>query len=1106
MQHCKSRKRVLQLSLAILLGLAPLSFPTTAKAETTQVKSDRVTLSLQNVTVEQMFSQIKKQTGYNFVISSELSKNLRRVSVTANNEAVKSVLERVLNPLNCTFDIDGRVITIYRKLSDNRNRTISGYVKDENGEVLVGVPICIGDSRVCTVTDANGFYTFKIPSETCDIKLTYVGMKTQYVTIPGGTTPVNRDVVMGSDTQLEEVVVTGIFTRKKESFTGSAATYTAKELKDMGTSNVLQSLKTLDPAFAIIDDTQFGSDPNRLPNMEIRGKSSMLGQRDELANDPNQPLFILDGFESSLQAINDLDINRIESITILKDAASTAIYGSKAANGVVVVETVKPKAGQLQVSYTGNFNVTVPDLTSYDMMNAPEKIEFERLSGRYDPSIVETANQTQSAISLTEAYYARLNSVAQGVNTDWLAQPVRVGVNQKHSLYVQGGSETFMFGIGGMYNGNTGVMKGSDREVFGGNLDMIYRVKKFQFSNKFSLSNASYNNPLVAFQEYVSANPYYRIYDDEGMLTPWLEYTDDVKMANPLYNASLNSRNHGNDLTISNHFQAEWTPNEMWKARARFGVTYDTDAVDIFTSPENTNQILNKQNGKRGEYTKTNTNALSYEGDISLTFAKLFADVHRINAVIGGDIYHTKSTAEGYTAEGFPAGDFTKPSFAAGYKEDGVPYYKDAISRSVNGYLNLGYAFKDRYLMDFSLRENGSSVFGSTAKWNTTWSVGLGWNIHMEPFIQNNFKWIDYFKLRGSWGNPGNQSFDSGRTLITYALASGTLNYFGIGALADQIGNPYLKWQITQDKNVGLDLTMFNNRLSFTVDYYHKVTDPLLIGITMPLSSGTTEYFSNAGKQTSQGLTFTAQYYILRNLEKRIMWSIRATGRTQDNKIDGIGNKLDAFNNSGRGSSTTRYFDGADPEDIWVVKSAGIDPSTGKELFYDLNGNYTYDYSYDNEQVCGNTRPDLEGVLGSSLTIGGFTASVNFRYQLGADVFNTALWNKVENIDFYFNQDRRALYERWHKAGDIVPFKDVRDQNPSPMTSRFIQNEKTLTLESVHLEYQFFSDSWIKRLGLGSLRIFADARDLFRLSTIRAERGTKYPYARTIEAGISLNF
>lgn len=1070
-------------------------------------QTSKVTMTFKNESLPSVFKRLEKATDYKFLFAYEDVGNYS-VNGEVKNATIQETMNYVLRDKPLSYTVEGKIVNVQsaNEKKSGRMRTIKGYVRDDAGEPLMGVPVCIGETRVCTVTDADGFYTFKIPVERTVLKFSYVGMDNKYETIGQGSTDVDRNITMSSSTQLKDVVVTGIFNRKKESFTGSAATYNKDDLIQMGSSNVLQSLKTLDPAFAIIEDTQFGSDPNRLPNMEIRGKSSMLGQRDELATDPNQPLFILDGFESSLQAINDLDINRIESITILKDAASTAIYGSKAANGVVVVETVKPKAGQLQVSYTGNFNVTVPDLSSYDMMNAPEKIEFERLSGRYDPSIIETANQTQTAIEVTENYYARLNSIAQGVNTDWLAQPVRIGVNQKHSMYVQGGSETFMFGIGGMYNGNTGVMKGSDREVFGGNLDMIYRVKKFQFSNKFSVNNASYNNALVAFSEYVSANPYYRIYDAEGMLTPWLEYNDEVQMANPLYNASLNSENHGNTLTLSNHFQAEWTPNEMWKARARFGVTHITDGTRIFTSPDNTNQILTKPNGRRGEYTKNNTNALSYEADASLTFAKLFNQVHRLNAVIGGDIYHTKSSTEGFTVEGFPSGDFTKPSFAAGYLKDGVPTYYDAISRSVNGYLNLGYAFKDRYLMDFSLRENGSSVFGSTAKWNTTWSVGLGWNIHMEPFIQNNFKWIDYFKLRGSWGNPGNQSFDSGRTLITYALASGNLNYFGIGALADQIGNPYLKWQITQDKNIGLDLTMFDNRVSFTVDYYHKVTDPLLIGITMPLSSGTTEYYSNAGKQTSQGLTFTAQYYILRNLEKRIMWSIRATGRTQDNKIDGIGNKLDAFNNSGRGSSTTRYFDGADPDDIWVVKSAGIDPSTGKEIFYDLEGNKLYDYSYDNEQVCGNTRPDLEGVLGTSFTYGGFTANVNFRYQLGADVFNTALWNKVENIDFLYNQDRRALYERWHKAGDIAPFKDVRDYNPSPMTSRFIQNEKTLTLESVHLEYQFFSDSWIKHLGLGSLRIFADARDLVRLSTIRAERGTSYPYARTIEAGVSLNF
>ena len=1070
-------------------------------------QTSKVTMTFKNESLPSVFKRLEKATDYKFLFAYE-DVGKYTVNGEVKKASIQETMDYVLRDKPLTYTVEGKIVNVQsaNEKKSGRMRTIKGYVRDDSGEPLMGVPVCIGETRVCTVTDVDGFYTFKIPVERTVLKFSYVGMDNKYETIGQGTNDVDRNIVMSSSTQLKDVVVTGIFNRKKESFTGSAATYNKDDLIQMGSSNVLQSLKTLDPAFAIIEDTQFGSDPNRLPNMEIRGKSSMLGQRDELATDPNQPLFILDGFESSLQAINDLDINRIESITILKDAASTAIYGSKAANGVVVVETVKPKAGQLQVSYTGNFNVTVPDLSSYNMMDATEKTEFERLAGKYDPDIVETPYLTDTEIRLGEQYYERLRSIAQGVNTDWLAQPVRVGVNQKHSLYVQGGSETFMFGIGGMYNGNTGVMKGSDREVFSGNLDMIYRVKKFQFSNKFSLSNASYNNPVVGYQEYVNANPYYRIYDEEGMLIQWLEYNEDVQMANPLWNASLNSENHGNDLTLSNHFQAEWTPNEMWKARARFGVTYDTDAARVFTSPDNTNQILNKVNGKRGEYTKTNTNALSYEGDVSLTFAKLFADVHRINAVIGGDIYHTKTSVEGYTAEGFPQGDFRKPSFAAGYLQDGVPTYYDAISRSVNGYLNFGYALMDRYLMDFSLRENGSSVFGSTAKWNTTWSVGLGWNIHMESFIQNNFKWIDYFKLRGSWGNPGNQSFDSGRTLVTYALASGNLNYFGIGALAQQIGNPNLKWQITQDKNVGLDLTLFDNRVSFTVDYFHKVTDPLLIGITMPLSSGTTSYFSNAGKQTSQGMTFTAQYYILRNLEKRIMWNIRATGRTQTNEINGIGNMLDAFNNSGRGSSTTRYFDGADPDDIWVVKSAGIDPSTGKELFYDLDGNPLYDYSYDYEQVCGNSRPDLEGVLGSSLTIGGFSASVNFRYQLGADVFNTALWNKVENVDMLYNQDRRALYERWHKAGDIVSFKDIRDVNPSPMTSRFIQNEKTLTLESVHLEYQFFSDSWIKHLGLGSLRVFADARDLVRLSTIRAERGTTYPFARTIECGVSLNF
>lgn len=222
-----------------------------------------------------------------------------------------------------------------------------------------------------------------------------------------------------------------------------------------------------------------------------------------MAEDPNQPLFILDGFESSLEAIYDLDMSRVASITILKDAASTAIYGSKAANGVVVVETVKPKAGHLDLSYNGSASVTWADLSSYNLMNSQEKLEFEKLAGRY------TGSSTTAEVELDRIYNDRLADVQRGVDTYWLAEPLQVGVNHRHSLYAQGGEGAYRFGIGMTYNGIQGIMKESKREVIGGNIDLTYRLDKLNFSNKMSFSNTSTGDPTVAFVNYANANPYY---------------------------------------------------------------------------------------------------------------------------------------------------------------------------------------------------------------------------------------------------------------------------------------------------------------------------------------------------------------------------------------------------------------------------------------------------------------------------------------------------------------------------------------------------------------------------------------------------------------------
>ena len=984
------------------------------------------------------------------------------------------------------------------------NREVRGKVIDEKKQPIPGVSVRLGGTSMGTATDVDGKFKLLIPADTATLVVSFIGMKTEIVRIPRLRAGVEQKeltiVLRDEDVRLEDVVVTGIFTRKKESFTGSASTYSAAELKTMGTQNILQGLKTLDPAFAILEDNQFGSDPNRLPNMEIRGKSSMSGLRDQLEADPNQPLFILDGFESTLAAINDLDINRVASITILKDAASTAIYGSKAANGVIVVETVKPEAGKLQVSYTGNMNLSIPDLSSYNLMNAREKLEFERLAGRFNPS------STTNEIELDGVYNEKLKEIESGVDTYWLAEPLRVGVNQKHSLYVQGGEGNFLFGLGAGYNGISGVMEESDRAVMSGNIDLIYRVSKFQFSNKFSFSSTDYKNPIVAFNEYARANPYYKKHGADGTIEKWLEKNDFFEASNPLWNASQNSRDEGKNLALSNYFIAEYFPTQEWRVRARIGLTYGNDDTEKFYSPNDT-RYENVEMIKKGQYTSTNTRSNQVEGELSVTYAKVLGK-HRINLVAGGNVFSNKSLTQGYSAVGFPEGDFTYPSFSNGYPENGTPTYYESVSRSVNGYFNTGYSFDDRYLMDFSLRTSGSSVFGTSRKYNTTWSVGLGWNLHKEKFIMDNLGWIDLLKLRASIGNPGNQSFDSAQTLLTYAFQYGSMNYFGLGAVLSQIGNADLKWQVTLDKNIGLDVTLFNKRFALTLDYYYKITDPLLIKVSTPLSSGTSTYMTNAGEQVSQGLTASVSYYIFQNFEERFSWMVRANLRTQKNRIDKIGDKLSTLNASGKGTNTVRYYDGADPDDIWAVRSAGIDPSNGKELFYAKDGSYTYDFTYDDEVICGNTRPDLEGVIGSSLNWKGFSVSLNFRYQLGADVFNEALYSKVENIsrsDLNRNQDKRALYERWQQAGDMVRFKDIANAATTPMSSRFVQEENVFTLESVYLGYEFY-DGWIKKLNLSSLKFQISMRDVFRASTIRSERGIAYPFARSIEAGLSFNF
>ena len=1110
MTRTSTIKKVL---LAALLLVSPSVMPVlTAAVNSVQQKEGEPLVSA--------FRKIEKTTGYRISYAQSDVKNLKAQGNTSSKDIHKA-LDTVIGNLPLAYSVEGKFVTVFPKKQKDTNSeatpkvttlnklTVRGKVYDQDGEGIPGVSVKVPSMQTAIVTGANGSFTLYLPQgRTTKLQFSFIGMK-DATYIFNGKHDINNLVINMKDdaTTINEVVVTGIYSRKKESFTGSSQTYNAEELKLVGNQNLIQSLKTLDPAFTVLENNEFGSDPNRLPDLEIRGKTSIVGLKETFGEDPNQPLFILDGFETTLQSIMDLSMDRIASVTVLKDAASTAIYGAKAANGVVVVETKAPEMGKLKFSYSGNFNVSWADLTDYNLMNAAEKLEFERLAGNFTSNIADYQEFQEIR------YNKLLANVLKGVDTYWLSEPLRTGLNQRHFISAQGGNEQLRYSLGVSYNKIDGVMKKSGRDILSGNIDVLYRVGKLTFSNKMTVNVTKHTNPTVSFSEYASANPYYPKYEEDGTIGKWLEYKENsmsttdasVIVGNPMYNDQLNSYDRGESFGVRNNFSMEYRPWNFFWIRARLGLTKETNESENFVSPENTAydqvDVL-----KKGSYSNQRSDGFSYDGDVTATYGQLLAKKHQINAVLGASIRESSDQSKGFSAVGFPEGNFTTPGFANQYTESGKPTYYDSKNRTANFYFNGGYSFDNRYLLDVNYRLDGSSVFGTNRKFSNTWAVGLAWNIHNEKFMKDT-ELFQMLKIRGSIGNPGNQNFGSYNTLTTYKFNNWMTNNFGTGLLIDAIGDPDLAWQKTIDLNVGLDVSLLN-RLHLNIDVFHKNTDPLLASIGIPASVGVTSRLANIGKQVTDGFNGTIRYSFIYRPKERMNWTTSLSFSHVRSHYENIGSTLAQYNNENLTKNMTRYYDGGSPSALWAVRSAGIDPATGKEIFITKSGNYTFSHSYDDEVEVGDTRPDVEGVFGNVFYYKGFSASIYMRYSLGGDTFLSTLYDKVENISssaLAKNQDRRALYDRWQKPGDIAKFKGISRTESTPMSSRFVSVNNYLTIESIRVSYEL-PYTLMKKMGLQGMTFSAYMNDIARWATVKEERGTSYPFSRSISMALSLNF
>ena len=987
-----------------------------------------------------------------------------------------------------------------------------GVVIDDTDAPLPGVSVTLPHSKGTGVTtDVNGRFEISVPESVHNLVFSYIGMKTQTVRVKGITKDIT--VRLESDAvNLKEAVVTGIYTRNAESFTGSMATYTNKELKQVGNLNVLQSLQALDPAFVITDNNLRGADPNATLDISIRGTTNLTDLESDYEYDPNQPLFILDGFESDLTTITNLNIDRVASITILKDAASTAIYGSKAANGVVVVETVKPEPGKLRFSYSGNYQVAWADLTDYNMMNAREKLAYEKLAGRYASGDYNLdANGEIIDEDQRQIYYNRLKQVEQGLDSYWLNEPLRTAFTQTHNIYVDGGDSAFLYGVGVNYSNTQGVMKGSGKDALNGNIRLTYRVDRLSFSNNTNLNYNTSDTEPVAFRNFVNANPYYSKYNENGEITKYFERTATLSgyeyAYNPLWDFNQKSYNRTNTFSLNNNFQVEWRILEELRLRGRFGVTIAQNESTVFHSPEET-MFAETDRLERGTYAKNSSRDTSYDGTLDLTYGRTFGN-HMLNLIGGMQFTESNSDAEAFSALGYMSDQYSNPNFSMGYPDGGKPSSTVVKSRTASYYFNLNYGYDMRYLVDLNLRTDGASVFGINNPFSTTWSFGLGWNVHNEKFLADSDV-ISYMKLRYSLGNPGNSNLDAKRANTVYNYYTAFQNPFGLAALVSQWGNKDLEWQRTLDQNIGIDLAFMDDRLRFTFDYFTKTTDPLLLSISLPPSTGTTTSPMNIGTMHNEGFTWQATYFVLRGNDYN--WSLTANMNHVKTSYDDMGNYLEYLNEQGRDEEAytlRRYYDGASPTALWAVRSAGIDPMTGNEVFIKKDGSYTFEWDTADEVVCGDTTPDVEGTFGTSAYWKGFSMNLIFSYRYGGQAFRQTLFDKVENIsesDLMYNQDKRAYYDRWQKPGDHAKFKRIDDLSESHMTSRFIEDENTLKLTTLSFGYENQTAPWLKTIGASSFNVRLSMNDLFYLSTIKEERGLDYPFQRSVMMSLGLSF
>lgn len=975
----------------------------------------------------------------------------------------------------------------------------SGTVYDENGDPMPLVTVQILGQTGGFITDSKGHFEFKTKNATERVRVTFMGYKAKAVTLRGGT-PLRIDLEPDNQT-IESVVVTGFTKKDKKSYTGAQTTIKSEQLLSVGTKNLLQGLEAFVPGLQVVQQNNLGSDPNARPDLNLRGRATFSGAA-------NLPLFVVDGAIVDVEYIYDMDMNTIESVTVLKDASASALYGAKAAAGVIVITTKPISEGAIRVNYSGTLRLSMPDLSDYHLLTPQQKLQYEDLAGLYKAggAAMATSFDNQNSLDLIRDRVVRM--IQSGTNTDWLAKPLRTGVSHSHTVSADGGDKYVRYGLSLRYGNETGVMMQSARERLSGTFKLSYnRQGKFFASNTLTVNRSTSQDPSYgSFSNFSKQNPYQSPYDANGELLAKLEHNLD----NPLYEASLGSFNRAGSMDFLNTTTAQYWIDRNLRIDGDFSFTTRNNYSRSFKSPLSYTFRNETDLTKKGSMTENLGRGLSFLGKLMVSYNRTFFEKLYVTSMAGSSLESTTADNSSYTSLGFYSDVLGHPNFALGYGGSARPSGSESLATAAGFFFNGNAIYDNRYSVDVVYRYEGSSKFGKNQRFAPFWSLGTAWNIHNEKFFEGN-KNIQLLKLRASIGYLGNISFDPYQALTTYTY-NNRINYIvGAGSVPLAIGNPELKWERTLSKNVGLDLTLFKNRWDLTFDAYQKTTDNLLLDVSLAPSIGAVTARQNVGEVENNGIEFQTRVVPIQT--KDLQWSLSLNYSYNRNKVKKVSDALKALNQKNLGVDSLNrgttplplYEEGESLTALKVVPSAGIDPATGKEIFIKRDGSYTFTYDPNDRRVFGDTSPWAYGSLTSYLMYKGLSLNANFGYSLGATVYNATLASRVEGTKKEQNADRRVLESRWKQAGDVTRYRDIASTESPYQTSRFIQKEYYFTLRSLSLAYETEA-TWVKKLHMRRARVELLANDLFYLSTVKRERGLDYPFARSVEMSLRLSF